>query len=189
MKRASLLKLCLILSLALVTVSGLVLAAVGVDDQGNPNDPAVNERANACFAGSSMDGKCTNDLEWACGWYLIRFEAGMISRAVFPAACGGLLPELPSQAAPSPTAGCIAVARFGSLAIIYADFHGGNFLASGTETFSHSDCTSHWDMLRSPTVYAPGGEAAALLICRQHGYTQTSTNSYSPLEPGIYYCL
>ena len=60
--------------------ASLMIAAqvltVGVDDRGNPNDPRVNERANACFEGGSMAGKCHADNEWEAGWYLIRFEWG-----------------------------------------------------------------------------------------------------------------
>lgn len=55
------------------------------------NDPNTNPDANACLAGGSMEGKCNNDADgdgvvtdeeidwqWTCGWYLIRFEHGLL---------------------------------------------------------------------------------------------------------------
>jgi len=85
----------------LLLASFAVFAAGGVDDRGNPNDPATNERANACFEGGSMDGKCTTtdidengsveewEIDWhfECGWYLIRYEYNMISENALPEGC------------------------------------------------------------------------------------------------------
>lgn len=59
----------------LILCGAFVASAQGVDDQGKPNDPVVNERANACFEGGSQEGRCVTDAEWTCGWYLIRWEA------------------------------------------------------------------------------------------------------------------
>lgn len=87
--------LCGILALSLA-----ITFADGFDDQGNPNDPNENESANACFEEGSMDGKCVTNWEWECGWYLIRFEYGLLSREDFPAGCASLLPPLPLSAAP-----------------------------------------------------------------------------------------
>lgn len=69
-------------------------AQESVDDQGNPNDPAVNPRANACYAGASMDGKCHEEIDWIAGWYLIRFEDGIISRDQVPDFVQWVLPGL-----------------------------------------------------------------------------------------------
>jgi hypothetical protein len=52
--------------------------AQGVDDQGNPNDPTVNDRANACYEGGELEGKCDTPEEWAGGWFLIRYRAGLL---------------------------------------------------------------------------------------------------------------
>jgi hypothetical protein len=78
-----------------------------------PNDPKVNPNANACFAGGTLEGRCNgvdsnsdgviSDDEvafaWRGGWYLIRFQAGMISRTDFPAQYVYLLPPLTQEAA------------------------------------------------------------------------------------------
>lgn len=40
-----------ILTMLIMLFSVVLVSADGVDDQGNPNDPDVNNRANACFYG------------------------------------------------------------------------------------------------------------------------------------------
>ena len=67
MKKA--LYLIVVLLLAIFTVS-----AEGVDDQGNVNDPTVNDRANDCYEGGVLEGRCETDLDWIAGWYLIRYR-------------------------------------------------------------------------------------------------------------------
>jgi hypothetical protein len=90
-----------------VLLGAFILAAQ--DDQGNPNDPRTNERANACYEDGTMTSKCDEEWEWVCGWYLIRFEYGLISREVFPSDCAILLPSddippvIPPTATPVPT--------------------------------------------------------------------------------------
>ena len=90
-----------ILVIILAVVGFAVSASVGFDDQGNINDPAVNERANACFEGGSLEGKCnTTDIDkdglienwegeghYTCGWYLIRFEYNLLGEDNLPEGC------------------------------------------------------------------------------------------------------
>lgn len=86
-----------IVLLVLLILSGvMIVTAQNVDDRGNANDPLVNEDANACYGEGSMAGLCDTDWEWTCGWYLIRFEYGIISRDNFPEICSSLLPEAPA---------------------------------------------------------------------------------------------
>ncbi len=91
-----------VLFAVLVVVVG---ALVAQDDRGNINDPGFNERANACFAGGSLEGKChttdadfdgdIDDLDieymWWCGWYLIRVEFKQIPPFAAPEGCQPLL--------------------------------------------------------------------------------------------------
>lgn len=98
----------------IVSLVGLVLAVAGLDDRGQPNDPRTNSRANACYEGGTLAFKCgTTDLDgdgvitqsesdalWNAGWYLIRFEQGIISRENFPAEYAWVLPQ-PSSPAPN----------------------------------------------------------------------------------------
>ena len=81
MRRSVIIVICVFASL-MIAVQGLL---AGLDDRGNPNDPRTNERANACFEGGSMAGKCHAENEWEAGWYLIRFETGLITREQVPA--------------------------------------------------------------------------------------------------------
>jgi hypothetical protein len=81
----------LILLLLLVMLPVAVVMANGTDDRGEPNDPTVNERANACYDGGSMaDSGCETDWEWECGWHLIRWQAD--NTYPMPATCLSLLP-------------------------------------------------------------------------------------------------
>src|SRR5215510_1893 len=86
-----------LLVVPILLLVSIIVLAVGLDDQGNPNDPTVNERANACYEGGSMEGKCDTQWEWDGGWYLIRFQYGLISREDFPAQYAILLPPLPQE--------------------------------------------------------------------------------------------
>ncbi|MBK9751072.1 MAG: hypothetical protein IPO91_30485 [Chloroflexi bacterium] len=76
------------------------------------NDPNLNEDANACYVGGTWAGQCeTADIDqngvvepweieyiYEVGWYLIRYEYGLISRAEFPRA---FIWALAPQASPS----------------------------------------------------------------------------------------
>lgn len=88
-----------LLAILVVLVWGAALA-----QEPSPNDPAVSEDANACFAGGTMDGKCALDADgdgaledfeedwaWTCGWYLIRLESGDIRSEAVPESCLSLL--------------------------------------------------------------------------------------------------
>ncbi|QPC82788.1 hypothetical protein G4Y79_24405 [Phototrophicus methaneseepsis] len=81
--------------LSLFLIVSLVFAAIGFDDRGNPNDPRINERANACFEGGTMEGRCQTEIDWIAGWYLIRYNEGLIAREDFPSQYRWILPPLP----------------------------------------------------------------------------------------------
>jgi hypothetical protein len=83
MRRLTLLLIGVLMSLLFV---GAVFGLDGYDDRGNLNDPRVNERANACYDGGTLAGKCDTQVEWDAGWYLIRFEYGLIGCDGFPSA-------------------------------------------------------------------------------------------------------
>ncbi len=78
----------------LVVFTSAITATDSIVEPSKSNDPLVNEKANACSAGGTLDGQCDSDLLWAAGWYLIRYEHGIISRAHFPQS---LIPVLPPK--------------------------------------------------------------------------------------------
>lgn len=98
-------KILILIFIALLSVASV--SADGVDDQGQANDPATNERANACFEGGSMeDANCTTEWEWTCGWYLIRWEND--SSYEVPATCQILIPPPVEEVVPvAVSAGCM----------------------------------------------------------------------------------
>lgn len=105
-----------------------VSALCAQDDRGVANDPKVNERANACFAGGSLAGKChTTDADfdgrvdasdsafmWRCGWYMIRVEQGLILHADAPEGCITQQAEAPAEPpqAPASTASTLPQIAF-----------------------------------------------------------------------------
>lgn len=97
-------KILVMFSTVLFILVSVSMVAVAQDDSGFVNDPAVNEDANACLAGGSMEGKCNSDAngdgvvtpeeiewQWTCGWHLIRLEAGIIATGSFPSDCASLI--------------------------------------------------------------------------------------------------
>jgi len=96
-------KLIIIVLISLLSV--VVVAANGNDDQGQPNDPDNNERANACYEGGSMeDANCSTEWEWVCGWHLIRWETD--GSYDLPATCAILLPPAPVSETTTVTISC-----------------------------------------------------------------------------------
>lgn len=91
-----------------LAVLNLTLAEAGKDDRGNPNDPRVNERANACYEGAAMEFKCGDDpVLWEAGWYLIRFQYGLIGADQVPDELKWVIPssteEAPGAVSTEPT--------------------------------------------------------------------------------------
>jgi hypothetical protein len=84
------------------------LAILAQEDESNDLAPD----ANACNEGGAMAGKCNIDFDengvvddyeiawaWTCGWYIARYNAGIISRSQVPVFCSSLLPaEVESEA-------------------------------------------------------------------------------------------
>jgi hypothetical protein len=183
MKRRLFVILALVVFFIPVSVS---LADTGLDDQGNPNDPAVNARANACYPGGAMEGKCDTEWEWTCGWYLIRYNAGMYSRSQVPATCASLLPPVLKGAKTYPTVGCVLLTPFDISGPVYLNFNGGNYLPAPVTVYNDANCSIVNRTFVTPIAYAPGGAADALAICQQHGHSSAVQQLGS--EPYIYEC-
>jgi hypothetical protein len=186
----------LLLSVMLV-LSSMVMMAQGVDDEGNPNDPTVNERANACYETGSMETKCGNNdwnkngvidsyeiqWDWTCGWYLIRFEYELVSRGDFPTQCSILLPserEVVEEAVvvvPPPSfPGCVGPIPGG-----FIDF-GSNLIINGSiALYSDDACTVPNGSISAILVYAVDSSAADALCSPGDGLSSKGSNVWECL--------
>lgn len=152
----------LIAILIIVMSSSFALAETGFDDQGNTNDPTANERANACYEGSSMAGKCNSQIEWDAGWFLIRYEFGLLTRDEIPAWVIWVLPPevVPESLAIVSPNTCIMVG-VGS----YMDFSSGNFLAGSIPIYDDANCTTTSRVESSNAFVYAADSASANTIC------------------------
>ncbi len=143
----------------------LICGAAAAQDDGDPapNDPTVNEGANACFAGGSMEGKCALDADgdgvledfeaellWACGWYLIRVEFGILPADGIPEWCP--LSGLSSK--------CYKNFGYSFLYVGPPNTPGNAVLYFGSE-----DCTGEAMFQEDEFVVIADTEAEALAIC------------------------
>lgn len=150
--------LALILAL---TLSGAAYAA-SVDDLGQPNDPRINERANACYEGAEWAGKCVIEIEWVAGWYYIRLKAGIIGLDDIPSHIAWILPS-PSDAGPPVVvmgipAGCHEIG--GGLYILWP---GGTGPSGEVPAYADSACYSTYVGLWSSRVAASNQTEASAL--------------------------
>ena len=97
----------LILLVALVGGLSLVHAQETRTCTTNPNDGSrlpecFTRDDNECYTGGVLEGQCDSEWEWIAGWYLARFNRGLISRDQFPAEYSSLLPTVGSTDAAPP---------------------------------------------------------------------------------------
>lgn len=171
----------IILFLFFIFVLVPLVAAQSIDDRGNPNNPNDNERANTCYDGGSMADKCISDWEWVCGYYLIRFEYGILSRENFPSDCAVLLPSLPQPENPSPSnqeqdepdgaaPGCYLLDSSLFFGDIYFEWEGGTGPSVIGERFDDSSCTIPFSFgSSSGTVVVAETVSAANALCGTEG--------------------
>lgn len=165
--------------------------AFALDDQGNPNDPNTNDRANACYEEGSMASKCDTEWEWVCGWHLIQFEYGLTDREEFPSGCISVIPPeiLPEPLAIivptilTPSGGCISTIFVPTTSI---NFAGGYFLPSGSNIYGSNVCTgipsftTSIDYVFAPAPFDP------LALCNLNGvYSSVTLNG---ARPDVYSC-
>ncbi len=173
--------------IALLVIGASVALAQGgesVDDQGNVNDPNVNERANACYEGGEWEGKCDTLLMWMGGWFRIRLDYGLMTEAELPSMFAWVASPVwgpgASGSSSTPSGGCIYMESGGVGGTdIYIDFGNGYFL-SGPSQYSDSACATASGVSYPPSysyVYAPAGYDA-LTLCNLNG-TYTGASQYA----------
>jgi hypothetical protein len=167
--------------LLIVLILSFSALAFALDDEGNPNDPNDNDRANACYEGGSMAGKCDTDWEWEAGWYLIRFEYGLISREDFPAQYAILLPRLAEDSNDTSSGvGCQLVPGG------YVNFGNSNYVPASEPTYADANCTPPSTGTTGSVAFVwTNSMSSAAAICVSHGHP----NSASTVTPGqLYHC-
>jgi hypothetical protein len=73
-----------------------LLVPLGMTSAQNP--PLGSKDDNACNPGGAMEGKCSIEWHWVCGWYLARWQANggwFTPNNPFNDACLSLLPSRP----------------------------------------------------------------------------------------------
>lgn len=165
--------------------------ANGFDDHGVINDPQVNERANACYEGGEMAGKCLTDWDWEAGWYLIRYRAGLISPADFPAEYVSLL-TIPDE---TPTVNIMCLLIIANVNIppysgpVYGDFSGG-YVGPASPLYGAPGCITPTDIpIYSARWVTAANSASALSLCATYFGGSYGVDSPTLVAPNIYGCL
>ena len=180
-------------------ITGLVLLLSAfanfaqTDDAGNPNDPDLNPNANACFEGGTMAGKCNQDIDgdglvedyeinwaWECGWYAIRYDAGIFAPEDIPARCATTV-QLP------PHYDVCYQYPYGSIAYIGPENTKGNIIF-----FNSQDCTGSSYLNPQLFIVFADTQADANVLCAAQGNLIMSAKLYrlgynSPAN--VYGCL
>lgn len=169
-------RLTFLLVMMIVIVVGAVFVIGAQDDQGTDNNPATNPRANACYADGTMATQCDTEWEWKCGWYLIRYETGVIDQANFPTDCTVLLPaEVPPV---NIISGCLPhMNRF-------VNFTGAEYLPIGSPSYTDNACTVQNGTTTKVVVYTLNGQGVANALCA----TYSSYNYTTWGGGGVYQC-
>lgn len=173
-----------IIAVCISLLSITTVFAQGVDDQGNPNDITVNDRANSCFEGGGMAGKCDSDWTWTCGWYVMRWEADQ--QYIVPDECMSLVFYPPPPEPEAVKSQCI------STNIGYIKLTGGVNASPSADLFSDDACTSYAGevtFVEAPEKAVATGNCTTLISPR--GYPVLGANQLSSPElPGNWwYCI
>lgn len=144
-----------IILLVIIVVLVLFVPAYAQDDGGSTDD-------NECLTGGVMEGKCTSDWHWICGWYLDNWfdKGGWLANPPtdFPDWCNprSLLPPPPPPPDPNapgfPSGGCVYNGPYYN---DYTNFNGGWALAAPSPVYSDSGCTLFSTTWIQGIVYAP----------------------------------
>jgi|GEM_PF-1558653 len=181
-----------ILMIVMALFAGIlaVSAQDSIDDQGDVNDPNDNNRANACYEGGTLEGKCDTELMWQAGWYLIRYENDLLDRTEIPVWVNWVLPP---EIAPDPVAAASAPAgngcytngsrsfRFDNSRLntdisAISTFSGVNCDGGGIVTFSN--LITNNDVSDEMSIITASGTANALTRC-QNMFNEPGTSNHS----------
>jgi hypothetical protein len=163
----------------------LVMAEAGFDDLGVENDPTSNDRANACYEGGTLEGKCDSQLMWDAGWYLIRYEYGIFTRDDVPAWVRWIVPP---EVLPEETTSSGGTSGGSACGAIYDTYQYGFFVngvvAKGTMTYQTSDCATETYGAAWTDFVLAADASAALAKCQTVDSGYQSVGYYGP----AYWC-
>jgi hypothetical protein len=177
-------KWVLFAGLVLVLLMGMSVLRAADDSTPKPGTPADNE----CYPGGvlyreeNQDG-CPTLWYWKAGWFLARFNRGLISRADFPKEFESVLPPL-DQAITCWN----AIGGVGSIQYIGPANTLGNVLGY----LGHTNCTgAAFHAPKSAIIFA-SSLADASAICKSLGSVtfigQLSTGGYPSAPSDVYGC-
>jgi hypothetical protein len=171
--------LMVMFSLFLLVVASSVMA----QDAASPDSPSsiVTEDDNECYEGGLLEGQCTTEWHWQCGWYIRNWLT--TPNAYLPEWCHYNVSPVISRV-PYPSGGCV---YNGSYYNDYTDFGGGWWLFKGPNIYIDADCTvpagQPWLI---DIVYAPAPYDAEALCQEAFGKSQ---NGNTPGSVDIFRCI
>jgi hypothetical protein len=159
----------------------LSVSIVALGQEELPNDPLVNPDANACYEGGTLEGRCLAEIDWQAGWYLIRYEADMITYDQIP---------FWARYAANPEGLNCEWDHVNDWSAYVLN----GFIPAGTQVFVGFGCGVAADMTDVESVYTmsaeydlaytQNGQNEATAICQSHGYKLAVP--ISTLFPGEY---
>ena len=181
-----------IIVLALIVVTGMSMLRAGDESTPLPGTPADNEcnPGGVLYREENQDG-CPTIWYWKAGWFLARFNQGIISREDFPKEFGSVLPPLQ----PLPEAALLVPVcwplqgRNSSIKylgppntranlIIYnsADCSGDSFITSDATSIVFAN-----DLTGAEAICASFGDVILIRQLIDYGYTTAPANGYACL--------
>lgn len=135
----------------------------GLAECGSPTD-------NECYAGGVLEGKCDSPWLWNAGWYLARFNQGLISREDFPDFYGGVLPPVVEVAEEIVSSSLLSVCKTG---------FGAEFCAFSNKTGTRDESAD--GSVEEVQLFLPAGTGTCPV-----GYTEVNTLSIMGWHGGLF---
>ena len=181
-------------SLLLLLLTGLVIVQADEATTPLPGTPADNECnvGGVLYREQNQDG-CPTEWYWKAGWYLARFNRGIISRENFPTEFKSVLPPPVKPAADGniPAAG-VCWPKDGQASSI--KYLGPPNTRANLIIYSSSDCSGNTGITSDATVIIfTDSLVSAVSICSTFGTPvltrQLNEYGYSTAPPNAYACM
>lgn len=134
---------------------------------------STNEIDNECYTGGELEGKCTTEWDWTCGWYIRNWRntGGPIPDwchyQINPVPAASAVVNPPKPVPQYPSAGCV---YNGPVYNDYTNFGGGWWLPINATIYTDANCqnaiSSSW---LYPVIYSPAPYDAQTLCQEAFG--------------------